>query len=81
MDFTALEDSVVVVFLFVCCCFLLLFFVFFFVKAQKCLAHMEASLLMQCIITGKQSNQINTMMKQRKGLMTQRQSELKKSSS
>ena len=59
MDFTALEDSVVV--FFVC---LLLFFVVvfcFFVKAQKCLAHMEASLLMQCIITGKQSNQINTL--------------------
>ena len=39
------------------------------VKSQRCLAHMEASLLMQCIITEKQSH---TMIKQRKWPMTHR---------
>ena len=35
---------------------------FVVVKIQtKCLTHMEASLLMQCIITEKQSNHINTL--------------------
>ena len=31
------------------------------VEAQKFKAHMEASLLLQCIITEKLSNQINTL--------------------
>ena len=44
----------------------------FVVKTQHYIACNEASLLLQCIITEKQSNQINTTMKQRKGLMNHR---------